>query len=258
MERLKRQKAAQEQAASVPPGDASGKTPAEDEPMPEFQPGQGQNSEATVVKTEQVEAKSEVSAAVTPQTEETSRGPDTQSASDQKASEVTELSSGQDAAQGQAPTEGSQPAAERATPATGNDDTKPAEQQQPPSSQPNSAQPNFQVPRQPQEYVDDTLNILKTAFPLLALSMEKMVDHINVRSRAPPEEDVYRFFSALLTDAISVGVVHGHSRIALISIYNSNGPKRPVFRTMMNHCLARSETRSMFHWSIFGTTSRYE
>jgi transformation/transcription domain-associated protein len=185
MERLKRQKAAQDQAAGVAP--AAGRAPAEDDSMSE-RPAK-QNSEASAVKTEQVEVKAEPA---NPQ-EETSRGPDS-SANNQKVGEAAEAA-GQDAVPGQA--EGSA----QGTPATGNAEPKPAEQ---PPSQPNSAQPNFQTPRQPQEYVDDTLNILKTAFPLLALSMEKMVDHINVRSRAPPEEDIYRFFSALLTDAISV------------------------------------------------------
>ncbi len=64
--------------------------------------------------------------------------------------------------------------------------------------------PMPQAPRMPQELLDEILSILKTAFPLLALSMEKMVDHINVRALPPKEEDVYRFFFALLSDALGV------------------------------------------------------
>jgi transformation/transcription domain-associated protein len=61
----------------------------------------------------------------------------------------------------------------------------------------------MQMSRQPQELLEEILNILKTAFPLLALSMEKMVDHINVRTKPPIEEDCYRFLSALLNEAIA-------------------------------------------------------
>jgi transformation/transcription domain-associated protein len=67
----------------------------------------------------------------------------------------------------------------------------------------NAAQMAAAMSRQPQELLEEILNILKTAFPLLALSMEKMVDHINVRAKPPIEEDIYRFLSALLNDAIS-------------------------------------------------------
>lgn len=59
-------------------------------------------------------------------------------------------------------------------------------------------------PRQPWELVEEILNILKTAFPLLALSMEKMVDQINSRGKPPQEEDIYRFLSALLLDGTQV------------------------------------------------------
>ena len=68
---------------------------------------------------------------------------------------------------------------------------------------PNNMQAVMQMSRQPQELLEEILNILKTAFPLLALSMEKMVDHINVRTKPPVEEDCYRFLSALLHEAIS-------------------------------------------------------
>ena len=66
-----------------------------------------------------------------------------------------------------------------------------------------------QMPRQPWELVEEVLNILKTAFPLLALSMEKMVDQIQSRAKPPSDEDIYRFFAALLVDAIGVSRLHG-------------------------------------------------
>ncbi|KAK5808732.1 hypothetical protein F5H01DRAFT_281683, partial [Linnemannia elongata] len=55
--------------------------------------------------------------------------------------------------------------------------------------------------RKPWEHVDDIMNILKTAFPLLALSMESMVDQIQQRLKPSPEEDMYRLIVALLTDS---------------------------------------------------------
>ncbi|KAL1410016.1 transcription-associated protein 1 [Vanrija albida] len=57
-------------------------------------------------------------------------------------------------------------------------------------------------PRQPWEFVDEIINHLKTGVPLLALSMEKMVDQIGYRAKPTSEEDIYRFFSALLNDAM--------------------------------------------------------
>lgn len=63
--------------------------------------------------------------------------------------------------------------------------------------------PPANVSRQPHELIDEVLNILKTAFPLLALSMEKMVDCILSRAAPTTEEMVYRFLSALLNDALA-------------------------------------------------------
>ncbi|KZT41150.1 hypothetical protein SISSUDRAFT_1059707 [Sistotremastrum suecicum HHB10207 ss-3] len=57
--------------------------------------------------------------------------------------------------------------------------------------------------RQPADYVEEIVSILKTAFPLLALTMETLVDQINSRFKSTPEEDVYRYTSILLTEAIS-------------------------------------------------------
>lgn len=53
------------------------------------------------------------------------------------------------------------------------------------------------------EHVDDIIGTLKTQFPLLALSMEMLVDQLYQRFKAPPEEDVYRLITALLQDALA-------------------------------------------------------
>lgn len=68
-----------------------------------------------------------------------------------------------------------------------------------------SVPPHLSTPLpQPWERVEDILNMLKTAVPLLALSMEKMVDQIQTRGKPPPEEDIYRFITALLMDGMQV------------------------------------------------------
>ncbi|WVQ95626.1 hypothetical protein IAU59_002724 [Kwoniella sp. CBS 9459] len=64
------------------------------------------------------------------------------------------------------------------------------------------APPAAAPPRQPWDHVDEIMNMLKTAFPLLALTMEKMVDQISIRAKPNSDEDIYRFFSALLADAM--------------------------------------------------------
>ncbi|SNX86514.1 related to TRA1 - component of the Ada-Spt transcriptional regulatory complex [Melanopsichium pennsylvanicum] len=62
------------------------------------------------------------------------------------------------------------------------------------------ATPN--TPRQPWEYVDEILNILKTAFPLLTLTMENIAEQIQQRFKPTNEEDIYRLTNALLNDAL--------------------------------------------------------
>jgi transformation/transcription domain-associated protein len=73
---------------------------------------------------------------------------------------------------------------------------------------PNSATiPPLNVPTktsQPLELVEELMSNLKTNFPLLALTMEKMVDQISLRAKPSSEEDIYRFFAALLADALQV------------------------------------------------------
>ncbi|KAN0059794.1 transcription-associated protein 1 [Thecaphora frezii] len=56
--------------------------------------------------------------------------------------------------------------------------------------------------RQPWDYVDEILNILKTAFPLLTLTMENIAEQIQQRFKPTNEEDIYRLTNALLNDAL--------------------------------------------------------
>ncbi|TFK56003.1 FAT-domain-containing protein [Heliocybe sulcata] len=57
--------------------------------------------------------------------------------------------------------------------------------------------------KQSWEYIEEIVNILKTAFPLLILGLETLVDQINQKFKASPEEDIYRFVCMLLLDGIN-------------------------------------------------------
>jgi len=70
------------------------------------------------------------------------------------------------------------------------------------SSSSGSQPPNH--PRQPWEYVEEIGSLLKTAFPLLALTLETIGDQISMRFKPQPDEDVYRIISALSNDALQV------------------------------------------------------
>ncbi|KEZ39649.1 Histone acetylase complex subunit [Scedosporium apiospermum] len=79
--------------------------------------------------------------------------------------------------------------------------SRPGQQQQP--AQPGQNQPPTGSQRKPWELNDEIMTTLKTAFPLLALSMETMVDQIQKHFKCPPDEDAYRLIVALLNDALA-------------------------------------------------------
>jgi transformation/transcription domain-associated protein len=58
--------------------------------------------------------------------------------------------------------------------------------------------------KQPWEYVDEILNVMKTGHPLMVLTIETMVDQILQRFKASPEEEIYRLICMLLGDAVQV------------------------------------------------------
>jgi transformation/transcription domain-associated protein len=59
------------------------------------------------------------------------------------------------------------------------------------------------APKKPWDHVEEISAILKTAFPLLALSMETMLDQIQKNFKCPPDEDAFRLIVALLNDGLS-------------------------------------------------------
>ncbi|KAJ2606540.1 transcription-associated protein 1 [Coemansia sp. RSA 1722] len=64
------------------------------------------------------------------------------------------------------------------------------------------SQQQQQQQQQPSLAADELMPKLKTAHPLLALSMETMIDHIVHRLKPCPEEDIYRLVHALLADSL--------------------------------------------------------
>lgn len=72
------------------------------------------------------------------------------------------------------------------------------------------------------DHIEEVNQILKTAFPLLILCMETLVDQINSHFKVSGEEDIYRLICMLMQDAIQV-------RRLLLLVYSH--PKLPI-RTM--------------------------
>jgi len=71
-------------------------------------------------------------------------------------------------------------------------------------SQPNGAESQKpEAPKKPWEYTDEIMAVLKTAFPLLALTMETMTDQLAKHFKCPPDEDAHRLIVALLNDGLA-------------------------------------------------------
>ncbi|TDL29737.1 hypothetical protein BD410DRAFT_736870 [Rickenella mellea] len=73
--------------------------------------------------------------------------------------------------------------------------------------------------------VDEIVSILKTAYPLLTLTLETMVDQFTNRFRATAEEEIYRFTFMLLQDGIQtystrVNQVNDDGNLSSITIRN--------------------------------------
>ena len=95
-------------------------------------------------------------------------------------------------------------------PATANIDTNSGVKTEPsetngvnPSATPATPVAQVAQKKPPWEHADEIMAVLKTAFPLLALSMESMVDQIQKHFKCPPDEDAYRLIVALLNDGLS-------------------------------------------------------
>lgn len=69
--------------------------------------------------------------------------------------------------------------------------------------QTNGEQKSEGITKKPWEYAQEITDKLKTTFPLLAYSMESMVDQILKHFKCPPDEDAYRLIVALLNDGLN-------------------------------------------------------
>ena len=70
------------------------------------------------------------------------------------------------------------------------------------------------IERKPWDYTDEIVALLKTGHPLLALTLETIVDQMRDRLKADGDEELYRAICALQADALQVGnspAVRDHS-----------------------------------------------
>ncbi len=78
------------------------------------------------------------------------------------------------------------------------------------------------VRKHPLESADDLLSILKTGYPLLALTMENAMEHIVHRLRSTVDEDFYRVLTSLIGEAFQyiMNKISGHGNVANASSTN--------------------------------------
>ena len=129
--------------------------------------------------------------------------PDTSGSQGDSSRPGTAPGDSQTAREGEGPT--SQPSESQATGSEGQSQFQQQGGQQPSQPQPQQTQQPAVAPQrqlQPWDYLDEVASVLKTAFPLLALSMETMVEQIVRNFRANPDEEAYRLINALLADSM--------------------------------------------------------
>ncbi|KAL9103081.1 MAG: hypothetical protein Q9163_001848 [Psora crenata] len=78
------------------------------------------------------------------------------------------------------------------------------------------------APKKPWEYAEEINAKLKTLFPLLAYTMESMVDQILKHFKCPPDEDAFRLIVALLNDALNVSCRWHESLLQMLPWNNDN------------------------------------
>lgn len=75
------------------------------------------------------------------------------------------------------------------------------------------------VARSSWDLVEEVVQILKTAFPLLILTLETVVEQILQRFKGSPEEEIYRLTCMLLQDAMTVcSLILSHHILGLSSL----------------------------------------
>ncbi|KAJ3029169.1 UNVERIFIED_CONTAM: hypothetical protein HDU68_012852 [Siphonaria sp. JEL0065] len=123
--------------------------------------------------------------------------------------------------------------------------------QQPPAAPtlPPAASTLPQVRKQPWEYVEEIMALLKTAFPLLTLSLETMVDQINQRLKPSSDEDIYRLVNALLSDGIQqlskdfgeASTLSSTTEVNLLRFAESMKPNHMKYKALFEHDFIKSK-----------------
>jgi transformation/transcription domain-associated protein len=72
----------------------------------------------------------------------------------------------------------------------------------------NKGSPQTPTAATPSHPLDDIMAMLKTGYPLLALSMETMVDQIQLKFKPQADEDMYRLVVALYNEGIQVQYIY--------------------------------------------------
>ncbi|KAH9809005.1 hypothetical protein DFH28DRAFT_1037181 [Melampsora americana] len=93
------------------------------------------------------------------------------------------------------------------------------------------------------EHADEILGALKTQFPLLALSMEMLVDQLYQRFKPTPEEEIHKLITALLQDALSMYVER--AKDTSDDLHLPEGTKAQLAKLSEN--LAKMPLQPMFH-----------
>lgn len=95
---------------------------------------------------------------------------------------------------------------------------------------------SVQPRKHPLESAEDLLSILKTGYPLLALTMENAMEHIVHRLRSTVDEDFYRVLTSLIGEAYQhiMNRISGHGSSANQTISLMEASLRRVFTMICN------------------------
>ena len=92
------------------------------------------------------------------------------------------------------------------------------------------------IERKPWDYIDEIVALLKTGHPLLALTLETIVDQMRDRLKADGDEELYRAICALQADALQVShpsstpLHHSNRRVALFKVLAECSPRKYAYR----------------------------
>ncbi|GMM58795.1 histone acetyltransferase [Maudiozyma humilis] len=107
--------------------------------------------------------------------------------------------------------------------------------------------------RQPWEHLQELSNILKTAYPLLALSLESLVAQINERFKTSPDEDLFRLINVLLIDG-----TFNYSRLPLPRVNSPLPPSTETNLVRLSETLLDPHIRPKFNADFIESKPDFE